>query len=285
MTEFADAIQDETIETAAPSEPPPRHDSYEELIECSLSDEDKEEKRKRLESVDREIIRLEEEKKAAAKVFTNQIKPLQAERESILGALDSGTEKRHVEVYEHFDERLGKVEVRRVDTDAVIEERAMAAAVQESKSFFRSQSIWALRSASRVEGMSRAGGAMTWAAVTTEVAGGGAAEPAEAAEGAEVTETTGAEVTETAEGGEVVEAADAATGAPAGVEERASGLATSGTTAAGGGGAGVLGAPIKAAMAPPTPPRAMPMPVVPRMPFTQPAPGAVRAPGGRAFGP
>lgn len=125
MTEFADAIQDETIEPAPVSAAPDRSDTYDELIECDLSDEDKAHKRERLETVDREIIRLEEEKKAAAKVFTNQIKPLQAERESILQALDSGTEKRHVAVYEHFDERLGKVEVRRVDTDAVVEERAM----------------------------------------------------------------------------------------------------------------------------------------------------------------
>ena len=128
MNEFADAIQDETIETPdTDAPPPPERDTYEELIECELSEEDQAEKRKRLESVDREIIRLEEEKKAAAKVFTNQIKPLQAERESILQALDSGTEKRHVEVYEHYDDRLGKVEIRRVDTDAVVEERAMTA--------------------------------------------------------------------------------------------------------------------------------------------------------------
>jgi hypothetical protein len=131
MQEFTDAIQDETIEPAPASGPTERDDTYDELIECDLSDADKAHKRERLETVDREIIRLEEEKKAAAKVYVNQIKPLQAERESILQALDSGTEKRHVECYEHFDERLGKVEVRRVDTDAVVEERAMTAAERE----------------------------------------------------------------------------------------------------------------------------------------------------------
>lgn len=129
MTEFADAIQDETIETTPP--PPDRSDTYEEPIECELTDEDKEAKRCRLETVDREIIRLEEEKKAAAKVFTNQIKPLQSERESILQALDSGTEKRMVACYEYFDDRLGKVEVRRVDDDSVVEERAMTQAERE----------------------------------------------------------------------------------------------------------------------------------------------------------
>lgn len=127
MNEFADAIQDETIDTL----PPAPRDTYEESIECELTDEDRDAKRQRLESVDRELIRLIEEKKAAAKVFTNQIKPLEAERESILQALDSGTEKRMVECYEHFDERLGKVEVRRVDTDAVVEERAMTAAERD----------------------------------------------------------------------------------------------------------------------------------------------------------
>jgi hypothetical protein len=125
--EFADAIQDETIthDDQTDGAPPERDDTYEELIEHELTEDDKAHKRERLETVDREIIRLEEEKKAAAKVFTNQIKPLQAERDSILQALDQGTEKRLTEVYERFDDRLGKVEVRRVDTDEIVEERAM----------------------------------------------------------------------------------------------------------------------------------------------------------------
>jgi len=133
MNEFADAIQDETIEQTTNAEPNNtiKHDTYEELLDEALTEEDKAAKRERLETVDREIIRLEEEKKAAAKASNNKIKPLVAERESLLQALDSGTEKRHVEVYELFDDRLGKVEVRRVDTDAVIEERAMTAQERE----------------------------------------------------------------------------------------------------------------------------------------------------------
>lgn len=132
MTEFQDAIQDETIETPdTEAPPPPDQETYTELIECTLSEEERDDKRKHLESVDRELIRLEVEKKAAAKVFTNQIKPLEAERDTILQALDSGTEKRQVEVYERFDDRLGKVEVRRVDTDEVVEERAMTAQERE----------------------------------------------------------------------------------------------------------------------------------------------------------
>ncbi len=135
MTEFADAIQDETIE--APDTTPPRahQDTYEELLDEALTEEDKATKRERLETVDREIIRLEEEKKAAAKVYVNQIKPLQAERESILGALDAGTEKRYVECYEHVvEDQVGnivRIEVRRVDTDAVVEERAATEAERE----------------------------------------------------------------------------------------------------------------------------------------------------------
>lgn len=138
---FPDAIQDETIDTEPP--PPAERDTYEELVECELTDEDKAAKRERLEAVDREIIRLEEEKKAAAKVFTNQIKPLQAERESILEALDSGTEKRNVECYEHVDERLGKIEVRRVDTDAVVEERAMTAGERDDAAARRQGDLFA----------------------------------------------------------------------------------------------------------------------------------------------
>ncbi len=141
MTEFADAIQDETIE--APDTTPPRahQDTYEELLDEALTEEDKATKRERLETVDREIIRLEEEKKAAAKASNNKIKPLVAERESLLQALDSGTEKRHVEVYEFFavdptSQEILRVEVRRVDTDAVVEERAATA--EERRDHFKS---------------------------------------------------------------------------------------------------------------------------------------------------
>ncbi len=132
--EFADAIQDETIETNArdtDAPPPPDRDIYQEAVEITLTDEDRLTKLQRLAVVDAEVIRLEEEKKAAAKVFTNQIKPLEAEREGILKALADGTEKRMVDCYEDFDERLGNVYVRRVDTDEVVEERAMTAAERE----------------------------------------------------------------------------------------------------------------------------------------------------------
>lgn len=130
--EFENAIQDETIEPdAGAANDAIQHDTYTEQIDCKLSDEDAAEKRKRLEDVDREIIRLEEEKKAAAKVSTNKIKPLQAERESILQALDSGTEKKQVEVYELVVEALGKIEVRRVDTDEMVDERAMTASERD----------------------------------------------------------------------------------------------------------------------------------------------------------
>jgi hypothetical protein len=131
MTAFPDAIQDETIETAPPP-PNEERDTYEELIEITLTPEDIVAKHEKLEHVDRELVRLDTEKKAAAKVFTNQIKPLQAERESILDALAAGTEKRHVEVYDHFvidpgSQEIINVEIRRVDSDAKVDERAATA--------------------------------------------------------------------------------------------------------------------------------------------------------------
>lgn len=139
MTEFADAIQDETIDTTPP--PAPARDTYEELLEEALTDEVKAAKRERLETVDREIIRLEEEKKANAKVFTNQIKPLEAERDSILQALDQGTEKVRRAVYDFLvidpaSQEILRVEVRRVDTDAKVDERAATA--EERRDHFAS---------------------------------------------------------------------------------------------------------------------------------------------------
>lgn len=134
--EFADAIQDETIEKAiAESGDMPPKDTYFELVECQLTDEDRANKRIELEGVDREIIRLEEQKKAEAKAVNNQLKPLKAKRELILQDLDAGVEKRQVECYEHVDDRLGKVEIRRVDTDEVVEERAMTAEERQGDLF------------------------------------------------------------------------------------------------------------------------------------------------------
>ncbi len=143
MNEFADAIQDETIEettTAAPNSTV-RQDTYEELLEEALTEEVKAAKRERLETVDREIIRLEEEKKAAAKVFTNKIKPLEAERDGILQALDQGTEKVRRAVYDFLvidpaSQEILLVEVRRVDTDAKVDERAATA--EERRDHFAS---------------------------------------------------------------------------------------------------------------------------------------------------
>jgi hypothetical protein len=131
--EFADAIQDETIDTDPP--PPAERDTYLELVEVSLSEEDRDEKRKQLEGVDREIIRLEEQKKAEAKAVNNQLKPLKARRECILADLDAGTEKRQLECYEHPVTSPAGVllhfEIRRVDTDEKVDERAATADEQE----------------------------------------------------------------------------------------------------------------------------------------------------------
>ncbi len=143
MQEFADAIQDETIEETATTAPNDalKHDTYEELLEEDLTDEVKAAKRERLETVDREIIRLEEEKKANAKVFTNKIKPLEAERDGILQALDQGTEKVRRAVYDFLvidpaSQEILLVEVRRVDTDAKVDERAATA--EERRAHFDS---------------------------------------------------------------------------------------------------------------------------------------------------
>lgn len=134
MTEFPDAIQDETIDIE-PHVVPEGVDIYDEIIEHQLTDEEKEERRKTLETVDREIIRLEEEKKAANQVVNAQIKTQKAQRESILEVLDSGVEKRQTPCYESetTDEagNILRIEVRRVDNGAVVEERSPTMAEME----------------------------------------------------------------------------------------------------------------------------------------------------------
>jgi len=132
---FPDAIQDESLVIDEPHVVPDDADVYDELIEHTLTDEEKAERRQQLESVDREIIRLEEEKKAANQVVNAQIKAEKAKRETILEVLDSGTEKRQTPCYEHdVTDGAGnvlRVEVRRVDNGAVVEERAPTMAERE----------------------------------------------------------------------------------------------------------------------------------------------------------
>ncbi len=129
---FPDAIQDQTIDTRPIIDPA---DVYDELIEHKLTEEDRDAKRKKLECVDREIIRLEEEKKAEAKVKNNQLKPLKAERESILETLDSGVEKRPTPCYEHVVEdsagNILRIDIRRFDTHEVIGDRAATSEEQK----------------------------------------------------------------------------------------------------------------------------------------------------------
>jgi hypothetical protein len=122
---FPDAIQDETIEQPAATEP---RDTYEELVEHELSEEDKAARRIELESIDREIIRLEEQKKSDNKVVNGEIKVQKARKDSILQALDSGTEKRLTQVYEKVVEdnagNIVRIEVRSVDDDRLVDDRA-----------------------------------------------------------------------------------------------------------------------------------------------------------------
>lgn len=126
---FPDAIQDETIDTTPPPADNALHaDTYEELVEHELTEDDKASRRVELESIDREIIRLEEQKKADNKVINSEIKVQKARKDTILEALDSGTEKRMTPVYECLVRdsagNIIRVEVRRVDTNEVHEERA-----------------------------------------------------------------------------------------------------------------------------------------------------------------
>lgn len=128
---FPDAIQDQTIE----SPPPAERDTYLELVEVQLTAEDRDAKRVELEGVDREIIRLEEQKKAEAKAVNNQLKPLKAKRECILGDLDAGVEKRQMECYEHPVTSpagvLLRFDIRRVDNDEKVDERPATQDEQE----------------------------------------------------------------------------------------------------------------------------------------------------------
>lgn len=128
--EFADAIQDETIETPPASQTVPR-ETFMHMMEDSLSDEETLAKKDRLVDVDRKILEVEAEKAAAVSEFNKELKELRKERVTLLDVIGTGKVKREVECYEDRDDRRGHMLVRRLDTDEVVDERPLSASERD----------------------------------------------------------------------------------------------------------------------------------------------------------
>lgn len=97
------------------------------LIMVDLSDEEIAERKNKLVKAESELQKVTADKAEAMASFNATLKDRRNEIRSCVAAIQTGSEKREVEVYERHDKRRNIVETVRADTKAVIHERAMTA--------------------------------------------------------------------------------------------------------------------------------------------------------------
>lgn len=102
---------------------------------CVLSEAELEEYRKIVVDLDGKIIEAEAARKDEVDKHSAIIKALKKEHRAKLEAVQSGEEKRDVEVTEETDMRLGKVIHRRLDTGAVVFERPLDSSERQESLF------------------------------------------------------------------------------------------------------------------------------------------------------
>lgn len=126
MSEFEDAIQDQTIEQAPPT-PPPEREIFTHVMEVQLDASEQLALKDQLVVVDNRIIDIEREKAKEMSSFNERLKDARKERVTLLEAIGSGKGRREIECYEERDDRLGRMLIRRVDTDETVDERPLSA--------------------------------------------------------------------------------------------------------------------------------------------------------------
>lgn len=123
--EFEDAIQDETIDASPP-------ETFMHTIEVDLSADEQLALKDQLVVVDNRMLDIEREKAAEMSGFNERLKTTRKERLTILEAIASGKGRRELACYE---EREGETRmlIKRVDTNEVIDERALTLDEREGK--------------------------------------------------------------------------------------------------------------------------------------------------------
>lgn len=106
-------------------------------VEVSVGEAESNLHKDRLVAVDRSIISTEAEKATAVSKFNDELKQKRKERIKLLDAISNGREQRDIECYQVADERLGTMFTRRVDTDQVIDERALTLEERQGKFPFK----------------------------------------------------------------------------------------------------------------------------------------------------
>ena len=122
-------------EAAAAVETEPKPETFMKTMEVDVTAEEQNQRKDRLVAVDREIINVEAEKASKSSDFSTQIKTLKKERVALLQAIGTGRERREIPCYLERDDRLGVMRTKRVDTDAVIDERALTLEERQTELF------------------------------------------------------------------------------------------------------------------------------------------------------
>lgn len=110
-------------ERAAQLAMPPRR--FDEMLPCSLTDEELRERGDELVKVLDTIDEIEAEKKSANDAFKARIQIQESRARELRTAIESKKEDRSVEVIESFELRLGVARTTRTDTGEQIRERAL----------------------------------------------------------------------------------------------------------------------------------------------------------------
>lgn len=93
-------------------------------LPVTLTAKEQEQRGRDLAELTRNLRELTEEKKDAAREYGERIKNLNVKLEALESAVLTGVENRMVAVEKIIDHYLGQVTVKRIDTGAVIEQRA-----------------------------------------------------------------------------------------------------------------------------------------------------------------
>lgn len=110
-------------EAAAATATPP--ETFLKTMEVDVTAEEQGERKDRLVVVDRKILSVKAEKASKSSDYAQEIKTLEKERLALLEAIGTGREKRDVKCYLERDDRRGMMLTKRVDNNAVIDERAL----------------------------------------------------------------------------------------------------------------------------------------------------------------
>lgn len=98
---------------------------FEEPLECILTDAERQERGIMLADVDKRIDAKDAERREVAKGFSTVLKTLKAERAPLIEAVETGKDTRLIKCHEIHNFERNNVTVIRVDTQAVVRERAM----------------------------------------------------------------------------------------------------------------------------------------------------------------